>query len=225
VAEERSPVGAPRRTPLVVAGVVLLVAVGVGLAFLFRDGGDAVRTEGPGEPSPAASVAPETPAFRFRVTARRIEPTTGAGLSERDRRAARRATDAAQALLTRLYVEGFLDPSSWREADYDAAFAVFTRAAASEARRRAGAVTAGPHAGDRYTAIEPAGGTLSLRVLVDRAGAPALVAGVVEFRARALGDPPVAIRSEGSFLLRRGAHGWRIVSFDVVRRDRPREAA
>jgi hypothetical protein len=224
VAEERNPLGAPRRN-LLVGAAVALALVAVLAVVLLRDGDDGARSEGPGEQPTGSSEAPGTPAFRFRVTSRRIETTGPAALSKPDRRAARRASDAAGAVLTRLYTEGFLDPTSWREEDYAQAFSVFTRAAAGEARRRAGAVTAGADAGERFTAIEPAGGKLRLRVLVDRFGTPALVAGVVEFRARAAGDAPVAIRSAGTFLLRRVGGGWRIVSFDVERRERPLEAA
>jgi hypothetical protein len=172
--------------------------------------------------SPGASVDAETPAFRFVVHARRIETTTRDPLGERARRAIGDAFDAVHRLVNDLYVKGFLDPDAWRAGDYDAVFDLFSGGARVAARERARALTAGTDAGERFTSIDPAGGGLWLRALVDRAGAANLVSSVVRFRARTHGDEPTLFRSEGTFLFRRTGDGWRIVAFRVVRRDRGR---
>lgn len=185
-----------------------------------------------GDPPPArdrsASAAPppasqEAPNLRFRVEARAIERSAPGNLGKRERTRARRAMDTVQGLVRDLYIAAYLDPASWRPGSYAEVFDLFAGGARAEARTRARALTAGEDAGERFTAIEPAGATLRLRVLMDRTGAASLVAGSVRFRARALGDAPALFRSEGTYLFRPTREGWRIVSFQVVRDDQEAE--
>jgi hypothetical protein len=173
-------------------------------------------TSPPASPEVTSPAEPPVPAFRFRVQRHAVRSAPG-GLRRRARRAVARAAEAARSVVTDLYVEAFLDPASWRPADFDDVFRAFAGPAAAEARRRVGVLTAGAGAGDRFDAIEPISGTLDLRVLLNRSAEPVLVASTVRFRARALGDDPTVLRSAGTFLLRRTRGAWRIVSFDVQR--------
>jgi hypothetical protein len=171
----------------------------------------------PISPEATSPSEPPVPAFRFRVQGRHAVRSAPGGIRRRARRAVARAAEDVRSVLTDLYVEAFLDPASWRPGDYDGVFRAFAGPAASEARRRVGALTAGARAGGRFDAIQPISGTLGLRVLLNRSAEPIVVSSTVRFRARALGDDPTVLRSAGTFLLRRVRGAWRIVSFDVQR--------
>jgi hypothetical protein len=175
--------------------------------------------------TPSASVDPDAPAFRFEVGDRAMVETVRGRLSERERRGVREAADRVQATVTDLYVGAFLDPDHWTSGTYDDVFDVFAGVARPEAERRAGILTAGADAGDRFERIEPLRGRLSLRILLDRGENPVLVASKVRFVARGVGVDPLTMTSEGTFLFRRIDGTWRIVSFDVVRTDREPEAS
>jgi ketosteroid isomerase-like protein len=176
---------------------------------------DQVPSTAPSPPDEAAA-----PAFRFVVGARRIEATDPTRVGRRDRRRAQEILRAVRDRITDLYVAAFLDPERWETGDYDVVFALFAGGARAAARERAAALTAGPDAAARFTTIRRAGGRIVLRALVDRSGAATLVSSAVRFRARVEGDEPALLRSQATYLLRRTDGGWRIVAFEVVRRDR-----
>jgi hypothetical protein len=192
---------------LLVAGIALLPSC------------DRSATTNEDGPSPSIGE-PATGSFRFNVRDREVVPTAGEHVSKRERRLAREAADEAQSLVTDLYVGAFLDPETWTSGTYDGVFEIFAGDARAEARRRAGILTAGENAGDRFDVIDPVGGRLVMRILLDRGGAPILVSSKVGFRARASGDERTLIQSEGWYLFRRVEGAWRIVSFDVERADR-----
>ncbi|HZB01880.1 MAG TPA: hypothetical protein VE800_07210 [Actinomycetota bacterium] len=175
--------------------------------------------------TPSMSVSPEASAFRFEVGDRQLVETVRGRLSERERRAVREAAGRVESTVTDLYVGAFLDPDHWSSGTYDDVFDVFAGVARPEAERRAGILTAGGDAGDRFERIDPLKGRLSLRILLDRGENPVLVASKVRFVARGVGADPLTMTSEGAFLFRRIDGAWRIVSFDVVRTDREPEAA
>ena len=205
----------------------MLLAVGAIALLLQRDGADDEAIEADGRPATGdGNVAPPVaPPFRFSAT-RRLVPTAVVKLGRGDRRAITRAWTSAEAVLTDLYVEGFLVPANWMEGTYDDAFRGFAGDARREASgRRAALLTAGPDAGSRYERIEPRSGRIVTRVLLDRAGRPALVMSVVRFSATATGDRPATLRSFGRFFLERRSGSWKIVSFQVARRDTAGEVA
>ena len=182
------------------------------------DGGETTASDGD-------VASPTTPSFRFRDTSRELVRTSPKPVGRRHRQAAVAAVHTAEDVLTDLYTEGFLDPANWGEGRYADAFRGFARGARARAETRPGSLTAGPRAGDRYERIEPKSGRIATRILLDREGAPVLLVSVVRFSAIATGSDEVILRSSGQFLFERVGGAWRIVSFDVTRDDREREAA
>ena len=224
MASEQIPARAPRRTIVIGVGLAVLLAIGA-LALLLRDDAPQRATAGAAPTgTDGEAVAPGTPAFRFEAS-RRLVRTAKVRIGRRDRRTIDRASASAVAVLTDLYVEGFLDPANWAEGSYDDAFRGFAGDARGEATARAALLTAGPDAGTRYERIEPRSGRIVTRVLLDREGRPALLMSVVRFSADATGDRPVTLRSSGEFFLERRGGSWKIVSFHVARHDAAAEAA
>jgi hypothetical protein len=212
---------APARNALIAVVVAALLAAGT-IWLLTRDAGDPGTEVRPGQTdaNPTVSGEPEITSFRFEVADREVMSTVSGRLSKRERRTAREAADRVQSLLKELYVGAFLDPENWTSGTYDDLFEIFAGSAREEARRRAGILTAGEGAGDRFDRIDPVDGRLALRILLDRGGKPIVVASTVRFQARGSGAEPTLIRSEGMYLFRRTKGVWRIVSFDVERADR-----
>lgn len=228
-AKEQTPSRSPRRAPLIGAGlVVLLLVIGV-LVLLSRDDAPPTRRAAPGDGETTASdgdvASPTTPSFRFRDTSRELVRTSPSPVGRRHRQASLAAAKTAEDVLTDLYTEGFLDPANWEEGSYADAFRGFARGARDRAETRPGPLTAGPRAGDRYERIEPKSGRIATRILLDREGAPVLLVSSVRFSAIATGSDEVILRSVGQFLFERVGGAWKIVSFDVTRDDREREAA
>jgi hypothetical protein len=228
LAEERDRSGPPR-WKLLLAGLGIAVAVAIGVVLLItRDDDGTVRTRAPGgEPESGDTTAaePSTPSFRFQPSGRVLVPTGLGRIRARERRAGRQAADAVVELLDGLYTEAFLDPANWRAGRYADAFRVFAGGAAAQARARAGVLTAGDDAARRWDEIRPASGQVRTRILLDRSGKPTLVVALVRFRARALGSDATTLRSEGQFFFQRVGGTWKVVSFQVTRDDRTREAA
>jgi len=213
-----------------VAAIALSVRV-VALSLALATAGAACTDGGetPAETtttSTAPSAEPETaPAFRFARATRSLVRTAPGRIPLRHRRTSARAADAAQATLTELYVEAFLDPANWRTATYEDAFVGFARPARTEAESRTELLTAGADAGERYEDIVPVSGRIATRILLDRAGNPTLLVSTVRFSADALGEEPVVLRSTGQFFFERVGGAWKIVSFHVTRADRPGEGS
>jgi hypothetical protein len=210
---------------LVGVGLVAVLAIAA-IALLLRDDDAPVRTsQGATTPSETDATAPATPAFRFAKATRKLVPTSPRRIKRRQREASERAAKAATAILTDYYAEGFLDPANWQQGSYTDAFGDFATGAREQAETRAGLLTAGPRAGDRYEQILPVSGRLFTRILLDRAGKPTLLWSAVRFSAAALGPEPVTLRSTAQFFFERIGGSWKIVSFHVKRSDVPREAA
>ncbi|MGH2679041.1 MAG: hypothetical protein ACRDG8_00930 [Actinomycetota bacterium] len=214
--------------PLVAAGLVLLLAIGV-FVFLTRDGDPPERAAAPGDEEPTVSdgdvATPTTPAFRFAKISRTLVRTAPGHIGTRRRAASTNAAAAARDVLTDLYTEGFLDPVNLAEGRYTDAFRGFASKARREAERRPALLTAGPRAGERYERIVTRSSRLATRILVDRVGTPTLLVSYVEFSALASGPEPVLLRSSGQFFFERVRGSWKIVSFHVIRRDAPQEVA
>jgi hypothetical protein len=211
----------------VLSDVVVAVALAAGTTLLVAcESGPPATPDrsGAGETS-AGSVAAEIPAFHFRLGDRDVVPTARGHISTRDRRDAREAADAVRSAVTDLYVGAFLDPANWMSGSYDEVFQLFAGGAGGEALSRAGTLTAGEDAAQRFEAIEPIDGRVAMRILIDRSGKPTLIASVVRFRARGIGDEVTLIRSDGTYLFRRVDGTWRIVSFQIERADERKGAA
>jgi hypothetical protein len=203
---------------------VLLLVIGT-LVFLTRDDAP-TRGAGDGTTSSDGDVAsPTPPPFRFDDTSRKLVKTSPKPIGSRHRRATAAAATAAEDVLTDLYTEGFLDPANWERGSYADAFGGFARGARDQAETHPGPLTAGSHAGDRYERIAPKSGRVATRILLDRRGAPVLLVSVVRFSAVATGAEEMVFRSTGQYFFERVGRAWRIVSFDVTRRDGPRRTA
>jgi hypothetical protein len=194
---------------LVAAGIVLILVLGGGRngGFLDLGGGD--------EPSN------EVPPFDFRLSKTAVVAT----VTEADPSALKTAADPATAavadVVDELYTNAFLDPTNWREGDYEEIFALFTDDAAETVRANLETVTLGATAGEVYQTVMPQRGTIRFSVLFDPDGRPDTVVTVVRFVA--LGERTdgtyLSIVSEGSLFLR-DVGGWRITAFDLQRNDR-----
>jgi hypothetical protein len=198
---------------LVVAGVVLVLALG---------GGEVVRDIIPGgDDGPSM----ETPPFEFRLTKTDIVATAEDAEVSTLRPAAEAAGEDVAPVLDELYTNGYLDPTNWREGDYEEILDLFTDDAAAAAAENLETLTLGASAGDVYETVAPRRAGLRFTVLFDPEGAVDTI--VVRVRFYALGERTdgtfVSIVSAGQVFLR-DVDGWKITAFDVRRADRETEA-
>jgi hypothetical protein len=214
---------------MLLVGVAIVVPLAVGAVLLLATDDAPVRTErsdgGSTDPSDGDVAAPDTPAFHFEKVTRELLPTAPGRLKRPQRRAIVRAAAAARTALAELYTDAFLDPANWEQGEYAEAFRSFASGARRQAKERTSLLTAGARAGDRYEQILPISGRLSTRILLDRAGRPALLVSIVRFSADALGPEPLVFRSTGQFFFEPVAGSWKIVSFHITRKDTPGETA
>ena len=208
--------------PLIV-GLVLLLVIAAVVVLLTRDDASPKVTRADGATKTSDVVSPTTPSFRFTDSSRELVRTSPQRIGRRHRQASVAAASAAQQVLTELYAEGFLDPANREAGRYADAFGGFARGARDRAVARVGLLTAGARAGDRFERIEPRSASLATRILLDREGSPVLLVSTVRFSALASGSETVLLRSTGQYFLERAGSTWRIVSFQVVRNDTPRE--
>ena len=140
------------------------------------------------------------------------------------RGASKVASDRVIVATTRLYREAFLDPANWRTGTYDALWEDFASTAKVQARKDARILTAGSAAADAYAGIVPRHSTIATTVLLDRKGKATVVLVTARFEAfgRTLsGASNTRFDSAGRFFFERVGGGWKIVSYDVHRHDRP----
>jgi hypothetical protein len=220
--EGRHAPASPRRTPLLIAGVVALVVVlGVG-AVVLADGSDGGILSG--------NDLPPAPNFSFEVSKPTVETTAQidpeATVNEAKAHAA--AAPAAAQVATELhdlYVAAFLEPANWTEANYESVNDFFAPSAQGAVTKQANVLTAGEGVTE-LDAIVPQASTLKLEVLLDPLGKPASVAGIVNFQAKGTGGGSVYMfRSKGQYLFRKVDGEWKIVSFSVRRADTEKAAA
>lgn len=212
-----------RRAPLVVALVpIALVALGVVLILTLGGGeGGIVDDLLPGDGGPSDEV----PAFVFKLSKTDLVATDEDAELEALRPAAEAAGEEVAPVLDDLYTNAFLDPTNWREGDYEEIFELFTDDAAASARENLETLTLGVTAGDVYEVVTPRKGSLRFSVLFDLDGAVDTI--VVRVRFYALGERTdgtyTSIVSAGQVFLR-DVDGWRITAFDLRRSDRATEA-
>jgi hypothetical protein len=192
--------------------IVPLVLVGIGVAILLIFGGGDVPIIGGDDEV--------TPPFDFIVKGASAVAT----VSDADDAAlAASAEDVAQEItptIDDLFTNGYLDPSNWRDGDYEEVFATFAPDAVATAEENVEILTLGANAGDVFATVDPGKSKLSYEVLFDPDGA--LETAVVSVIFRATGERKdgtyLAIVSEGEFFLRQ-LDGWQITAFDVTRAD------
>lgn len=218
MAKEQTPSRSPRWVPLIGVGLVIVLAIGA-IVLLTRD-------DAPGPPATRetnASESPVAPSFRFTESSRDLVRTSRERIGKRHRRAAVAAAATAQEVLRGLYAEGFFDPANREQGRYSDAFRGFTRGARERAEAHVALFTVGP-AVDDFEQITPDSARIATRILLDRRGAPVLLVSSVRFSALASGSDTVLLRSTGRFLFERVGRTWKVVSFQVIRNDRVREA-
>ena len=206
-----------RRVPIALVLVpVALVAVGVVLILVLGGGGQGVLGIGGGD-----GPSDEVPPFDFRLAKTGVEATVPEADVEALQVEAETVTAEVAPVVDDLYTNAFLDPTNWREGDYEEVFALFTDEAAPSARENVEALTLGAAAGDVYETVTPTRGSLRFSVLFDPEGSPDTVVVAVKFTA--LGE-----RADGTFtsiisvghLFLRDLGGWRVAAFDVRRGDK-----
>ena len=214
---QRRSTARKRRVPLaLVLGPIALVLVGVVVILLLgggESGGIIHRIVGGGEDD-------TVPAFDFRlgktsVVATVEEPEVGALKAE-----AATVADQVAPVLDALYTNGFLDPTNWRDGDYEEVFGLFSDEAAPSAEQNVEILTLGATAGEVYDTVTPRRGGLKFSVLFDQEGNPDTVVAMVQFSALGARKDGTytAIVSTGQIFLR-DLGGWKITAFDVQRAD------
>ncbi len=208
----------PSRPAVVGASVAVAVALAGGALLLLRSGGGPLGRLLPQAPED------QVPAFAFSLG--KVTPIPATAADPRDLRdEAKAAARAAALVLNRLYVEAFLDPASWRAGAYDKVWEAFEAGAADAAREDVEVLTLGTTLGASLDRVEPEGGRVTAKVLLDGEGRPVTVVAIVTFRAVAVaGDGgETLLVSRGQYFLRRLDGDWRVFSYEVERSDRQRE--
>jgi hypothetical protein len=128
-------------------------------------------------------------------------------------------------MLDDLYTNAFLDPTNWRDGDYEEVFGIFASDALADAQAGVETLTLGTTAGDVYERVTPKRGSIKYRVLFDQDGNPATVVATVSFSA--LGQRQdgtyTAIVSSGEYFLS-DEGGWKVTAFTVSRSDHETKA-
>jgi hypothetical protein len=194
--------------------VVVLAVIVVGGKLLFG-GDDGPTTQG------GTHVDVNTPPFDFKVAKTVVVPVSEDQKRKKLEAPATAASDEAVGVMDTIYTETFLDPSSWKGANYDEAWTQFTQDAGTQAQADTATLTAGTGAGDSYDTIEPVKGLVKPRVLVDEKGQPVSIMASVSFSAQgAHGDGTYTLfKSSGQFFLRKVGDVWKVVAFQVHRAD------
>lgn len=203
----------------------MVAVLGVGaLAFALTGGNDGPLgplVPGTGEPDRAI------PDFTFRAGKTVAVPTVANQSAKQLKGDAQRASRETTAIVDDLYTAAFLDPDNWTNGTYDSAFEVFDESAGQEARSSVAALTAGASAGETFNDIQPGHGAIESEVLMDAKGNAARVVARVTFTAEATNkDGSITLFvSEGEFFLRSVDGDWKVVAFEVRRKDKVKEAA
>ncbi|HJS26735.1 MAG TPA: hypothetical protein VJ913_06390 [Actinomycetota bacterium] len=212
---ERASTKRKRRAPLVLIVVPIALVAAAALVILLLQGGEVPIIGSEEEP---------VPEFDFTVK-RSVAVATA---PDADVAALTPEAEAVSSEITPaiddLYTSAFIDPSSWREGDYEDVFAAFAPGAVAAAHEHVGTLTLGTTAGDDFESVDPRKGFLTYEVLFDRDGNPDTT--VVAVRFTALGERTdgtfVEIVSEGQYFLQE-IDGWKITAFDVTRSDEETE--
>ena len=189
---------------------IVLVAIGVAILLAMR-GGTVPIIGGGDEPAPPFDFIVK-PATAISTAPDADEATLSASADE--------VAQEITPMIDDLYTNAFLDPSNWRDGDYEEVFATFAPDAAATAEQSVETLTLGATAGDVFDTVDPGKSKLSYQVLFDHDGAPETAVVSVIFRATAerKDGTYLAIVSEGEFFLRQ-VDGWKITAFDVTRDD------
>lgn len=207
-----------RRAPLALLLVpVVLVVLGVLVILVLNaGGGGGILDPITGGDEPDDTVPP----FEFQLSKTGVVATVDDADPDALQTQATAVAEEITPLLDDLYTNAFLDPTNWREGDYEEIFSIFAPDALTSAQGGVETLTLGATAGDVYERVTPRRGTLKFRVLFDQDGAPATVVAQVTFTAlgqRQDGTYTAIVSSGELFLTDEG--GWKVTAFDVSRND------
>ena len=194
---------------------IVLVVLGVGLMLFMGGGTDAIPIIGGGGPEDSV------PAFDFK-TKKAVGVAT---VAEFDKEALEASAVQVGAEITPtiddLFTNAFLDPSNWREGDFEEVFEAFAPISVASAQQGVETITLGTTAGDLFEEVEPDKGSLEYRVLFDEEGNPATA--VVRYKFYATAERKdgtyLGVVSHGQMYLS-NVDGWKITAFDFIRADR-----
>ena len=218
MADGRHASKSPRAKPatLIIGGVAALIAVVI--AVLLLGGGDSL----PGIIGPDPL---ETPEFAFETTKVTSVPTRADAQDGELNAEATPVANEVEDAMDALYIGAFLDPGNWQEGAYDDVWDLFEPGAGAEAQAQVDTLTAGTGAGDAFDEIQPVMGVLNTKVLFDQKDRAFSAVAIVKFGARGKSKEgqDVRISSEGQFVFQQVDGVWKVVSFRVLRDDRPVE--
>ena len=215
VSPEAPKTARPRWLPYAIGGGVLAIAIVLIVIFVIKPGGGS-----------QTGLSPKTPKFDFQLVS--TKAILGADHTNGDPQAvAKKAGDDIKTVLDRMYSLAFLDPDVWQSGNYATVFGFFDQgAAADKAKGDASTLTLGQDAGKRFSTVQPAGGFLAVKVLVDKGGTPVSATAAVKFQAKATGKngPSDMVVSKGQYFMHILEGGWTILGYSVSRNDHPLES-
>jgi hypothetical protein len=199
--------------------IVLVVAAAVLILALGGNGGGGILSTITG-----GGADGTVPPFEFRLGKTTAVATAQDADEDALRTEARTLAQEMGPVLDELYTNAYLDPSNWRDGDYEEVFALFADDAVASAREGVETLTLGASAGDVYERVTPKDGSLRFNVLFDQEGNPDTV--VVQVSFSALGERQdgtyTAIVSTGQLFLKDDG-GWKVTAFDLSRTDHETE--
>ncbi|MGH2674087.1 MAG: hypothetical protein ACRDKA_09130 [Actinomycetota bacterium] len=184
-------------------GVLVVVALGAGTWWFFlRDG------------APIQLGEPEHPIPDFSFDLSKVNGTAPGG--EVQAQEVRGAADGIRETLDAMYVAGFVDPSKWEGGTFPEVLEQFEGSAAERASADLAFLTLGGEA-DQVAFVEPAVGTLKIRVLLGEDRAPAGAVATTRFVGDGEFDDGAAlfVIHRGTYYLRPDGDRWLITGYDV----------
>jgi len=123
-----------------------------------------------------------------------------------------------QTALSTFYDQAFVDPHTWTAGVPAAAWSIFAQDVQSRAKADADSLTIGSEPIHAVAGLNVTKATLSIRVLLDRAGRPHLASADVTFEATgtATGGAPLTITNRATFVFRAISGQWLVVAYPVA---------
>jgi hypothetical protein len=196
--------------------IAAVAAIAVGAAALLLRGGDDPISRVRQIISDEPTVEP----FAFDNVRTTVSPLSTTK-PKRLRDVAAGAGGQIAPVIEELIMQTYVDPDAW--GDYGDAWDLFEGGAAEQAEADADVLTLGASADGLYDELRADGGALRVIVLTDAKDRPIRAVAQVRFFASAsLKDGSATeITTEGSYFLLRDGDEWRIVAYDVERREDP----